>query len=83
MKDVSSVLATGNILFESDGNSENLNKTGKNHFPSIFNTNILFLKTDEEVGNVLENSPFEKDKNLHIYSFICNSGDENLFANNF
>jgi len=35
------------------------------------------------VKEILENSPFEKDVNLHIYSFICNSGDENLLMQEF
>ena len=38
MKDVSSVLATGNILFESDEAPENLKQKLEKHFPSIFIT---------------------------------------------
>ena len=84
MKDVSSVLATGNILFESDRTPEilkqKLEKSLSEHF--LYEA-FLFLKTDEEVKEILENSPFEKDENLHIYSFICNSGDENLLMQEF
>lgn len=84
MKDVSSVLATGNILFESDETPENLKQELEKSLSEHFRYEaFLFLKTDEEVKEILENSPFEKDENLHIYSFICNSGDENLLMQEF
>ena len=84
MKDVSSVLATGNILFESDEAPENLKQKLEKSLSEHFHYEaFLFLKTDEEVKGILENSPFEKDENLHIYSFICNSGDENLLMQEF
>ena len=84
MKDVSSVLATGNILFESDEAPENLKQKLEKALSVHFQYEaFLFLKTDEEVKRILENSPFEKDENLHIYSFICNSGDENLLMEEF
>lgn len=84
MKDVSSVLATGNILFKSDEAPEilkqKLEKSLSEHFQYQA---FLFLKNDEEVKRILENSPFVKDENLHIYSFICNAGDENLLMEEF
>jgi uncharacterized protein (DUF1697 family) len=84
MKDVSSVLATGNILFKSDEAPEilkqKLEKSLSEHFQYEA---FLFLKTDEEVKRILDNSPFEKNENLHIYSFICNAGDENLLMQEF
>ena len=84
MKDVSSVLATGNILFESDEVPENLKQKLEKSLSEHFQYEaFLFLKTDEEVKGILENSPFEKNENLHIYSFICNAGDENLLMQEF
>ena len=84
MKDVSSVLATGNILFESDEAPENLKQKLEKSLSEQFQyESFLFLKTDEEVKRILENSPYEKNENLHIYSFICNSGDENLLMQEF
>ena len=84
MKDVSSVLATGNILFKSDEVPENLKQKLEKALSEQFHYEaFLFLKTDEEVKRILENSPFEKDENLHIYSFICNSGDENILMQEF
>lgn len=84
MKDVSSVLATGNILFESDETPENLKQKLEKSLSEYFQYEaFLFLKTEEEVKEILENSHFEKYENLHIYSFICNSGDENLLMQEF
>ena len=84
MKDVSSVLATGNILFESDETPENLKQKVEKALSEHFHYEaFLFLKTDEEVKRILENSPFEKNENLNIYSFICNSGDENILMQEF
>lgn len=84
MKDVSSVLATGNILFKSDEAPEILKQKLERSLSEHFHYEaFLFLKTDEEVKQILENSPFEKDENLHIYSFICNAGDENLLMEEF
>ena len=70
MKDVSSVLATGNILFESDETPENLKqKLEKALFEHFLYEAFLFLKTDEEVKQILENSPFEKDEISRVFSF--------------
>lgn len=84
IKNVSSVLATGNILFESEDNSENLKKTLEKSLSDYFKYEaFLFIKTEEDVKQILENLPFEKTENLHIYSFICNSGDEILLLEEF
>lgn len=84
MKDVSSVLATGNILFKPNEAPEILKQKLERSLSEHFHYEaFLFLKTDEEVKQILENSPFEKDENLHIYSFICNAGDENILMEEF
>jgi hypothetical protein len=41
------------------------------------------LKTDVQVKEIFENSPFQKNENLHIYSFICENGDENILLEEF
>ena len=81
---VSSILATGNILFESEENPlelrVKLEKALSKHFDYEA---FLFLKTDAHVKEIFENSPFQKAKNLHIYSFICENGDENILLEEF
>lgn len=74
---VSSVLATGNILFLSEKNPlelrEILEKALSEHYDYEA---FLFLKTDVQVKEILENSPFQKDEDIHIYTFICEKGNE-------
>ena len=84
VKNVSSVLATGNILFESEENPlelrVKLEKALSKHFDYEA---FLFLKTDVQVKDIFENSPFQKAENLHIYSFVCENGDENNLLEEF
>ncbi len=84
MKNVSSVLATGNILFESEKTPENLKEILEKSLSVRFGYEaFLFIKTSEEVNKILENLPFEKAENLHIYSFICEKGEENVLLEEF
>ena len=81
---VSSVLATGNILFESEENPLELRKMLEKALSEHFDYEaFLFLKTDVQVKDIFENSPFQKAENLHIYSFICENGDENILLEEF
>lgn len=77
LKNVSSVLATGNILFESALNEEKLHAILKKSMSEYFNYDAnLFLKTKKEIENILNNNPFDKNVENHIYSFICENGIE-------
>lgn len=81
---VSSVLATGNILFESEENPLELRKILEKALSEHFDYEaFLFLKTDAHVKEIFENSPFQKAENLHIYSFICENGDESILLKEF
>ena len=81
---VSSVLATGNILFESEENPLKLRKMLEKALSEHFDYEaFLFLKTYVQVKDIFENSPFQKAENLHIYSFICENGDENILLEEF
>ena len=54
MKDVSSVLATGNILFESDETPENLKQKLEKSLSEHFQYEaFFFFFTDEEVKQIL------------------------------
>lgn len=84
MKNVSSVLATGNILFESEKTPEYLKEILEKSLSERFDYEaFIFIKTSEEVNKILENSPFEKSEDLHIYSFICENGNENILLEEF
>ena len=84
MKNVISVLASGNIIFSSEKNVEELKplleKAMSNHFDYEA---FLFVKSQVEVTECLENNPFQKDESLHIYAFVCNSDFENTLMKEF
>lgn len=71
MKDVSSVLASGNILFSSDKNVSELKQILEKAMSKYFNYEaFLFIKTEKEINVIFENSPFEKTQDFHTYIFI-------------
>lgn len=71
MHEVSSVLATGNILFSSDNDSSELKWILERALLRHFNYEaFLFLKTKEEVNEILNKNPFTKSDDLHIYAFV-------------
>ena len=54
MKDVSTVLATGNVLFSSDLMSSELKSTLEKALSEYFNYDaFLFLKTKEEIAEII------------------------------
>ena len=84
MQEVSSVLATGNILFSSAENisdlKQNLEKVLSEHFKYEA---FLFLKTENEVAEIFKNNPFPKALNLHFYAFVGNAGIEQKLLDEF
>lgn len=80
MQNVISVLATGNIIFESDKEKNELKnileKAMSDHF---FYEAFLFLKTNSEVEKIYTDCPFQKKDDSHIYVFVGSDGiDETL-----
>lgn len=84
MKDVSSILASGNIVFSSDKNVEELKtileKAMSDHFSYEA---FLFVKTQEEIEVFWNSIPFEKNESLHIYSFVGIPGVEKVLMEEF
>ncbi len=81
---VSSILATGNILFESEENPLKLRKMLEKALSEYFDYEaFLFLKTDVQVKDIFENSPFQKAEKLHIYNYIWENEDENIWIEKF
>lgn len=76
MEDVGSVLATGNILFTSDKNRDELKAILEKELSEYFNYEaFLFLKTEKEIVEIFEQNPFTPEDDSHIYVFI---GLENM-----
>jgi len=80
MHEVSSVLASGNIIFSSDQKADDLKKILEKAMSGHFSYEaFLFVKSQEEIQNALDNHPFEKNEALHSYIFTGNKGiDETL-----
>ena len=82
--DVSSVLASGNIVFSSDKNAAELKlileKAMSDHFSYEA---FLFVKSLEETDAFWNGRPFEKNDELHLYAFVGNPGVENILMEEF
>ena len=84
MKQVSSVLATGNILFFSDKNLIELKIILEKAMSNYFNYEaFLFIKTENELVEILNKNPFEKSKVSHIYVFVGIENIEDLLLEEF
>ncbi|SHK01056.1 Uncharacterized conserved protein, DUF1697 family [Epilithonimonas mollis] len=76
MNNVSSVLASGNILFQSDKNSAELKNILEKAMSQYFNYEaFLFIRTEKEIDVIFKNDPFPVIDNYHNYVFI---GSENI-----
>ena len=77
MYEVSTVLATGNILFSSDLKVSQLKIILEKSLSDYFNYEaFLFLKTEKEVREIAENNPFQNSAESHIYAFVGLNGIE-------
>ena len=84
MLEVSSVLATGNILFSSDLKSSDLKSILEKALSEYFNYDaILFLKTEKEIAGIIEKNPFQKSEDFHIYVFAGSENIENILLEEF
>ncbi|PJR03340.1 DUF1697 domain-containing protein [Avrilella dinanensis] len=84
MKDVSFVLASGNILFLSDKNKDELKTVLEKAMSEHFNYEaFLFLKDKNEIEIICKNNPFEAHSEFHIYGFVGISGIEKTLMTEF
>ncbi|HMR83153.1 MAG TPA: DUF1697 domain-containing protein [Niabella sp.] len=84
MKNASSVLASGNILFSSGKNKKELKKLLEKAMSEHFGYEaFLFIKDKNEVESIFSNNPFEADPGFHIYSFAGVEGIEKTLMEAF
>ncbi|WP_106917488.1 DUF1697 domain-containing protein [Chryseobacterium aurantiacum] len=84
MKEVSSILASGNIVFSSDKNVDDLKKILEKAMSEYFSYEaFLFVKSQQETEAFWNSIPFEKNENLHIYAFVGIPGVENTLMEEF
>ncbi|MBU4539117.1 MAG: DUF1697 domain-containing protein [Weeksellaceae bacterium] len=84
MREVSSVLASGNILFSSDKKVSELKTVLEKEMSDHFSYDtFLFLKSEKEIAAIFENCPFVKAEELHIYAFVGTESVENTLLEEF
>lgn len=84
LQNVASILATGNILFETDENPEDLKLNLEKAMSSSFNYDAhLFIKTETEIQNILNENPFTIDDNFHNYVFVGTEIIGEILIDNF
>ncbi|MBS1486478.1 MAG: DUF1697 domain-containing protein [Bacteroidetes bacterium] len=84
MKSVSSILASGNILFSSAKEKNDLKKLLEKAMSAHFKYEaFLFLKDKSEVETIFEKNPFAVDADFHIYCFVGNDKIEKTLMSEF
>jgi len=84
MDHVSSVLASGNIVFSSDRSAEELKIVLEAAMSSYFSYEaFLFIKSQEETSLFWSSIPFEKHSDFHIYGFVGLHGIEEVLLDEF
>lgn len=84
MEHVSSVLASGNILFSSARSKSELKKLLEKSMSEHFNYEaFLFVKDKNEVEAVFSNNPFAANADFHIYGFTGIDGIEKTLMAEF
>lgn len=83
-KNVRSVLASGNILFESDEGRIDLKRKLEDAMADYFHYDAnLFIKNQVEIIGMLEYCPFSPDTAFHNYIFIGDKGKEDILEETF
>ena len=84
VQNVSTVLASGNILFKSDKNSGELKKILEKAMSDHFDYEaFLFIRNEEEINAILKNDPFEAIENFHNYVFLGSEKVEETLLEEF
>lgn len=84
MHDVSSVLASGNIVFSSEKKAPQLKEILEKAMSDYFSYEaFLFIRSMEETEAFWNSRPFEKNEDLHQYAFVGNPGVENILMEEF
>ena len=81
---VVSVLTSGNLIFQSDRPQNELKGLLERTLSEHYSNDIhLFIKSSDEVSAILAAVPFDEDSELHIYTFICEAGFEDILLKEF
>lgn len=84
MEEVNSILASGNIVFSSDKHAADLKIILEKAMSDYFSYEaFLFIKSQEEIEHFWSGNPFEKNEDLHIYTFVGNKEIEGILIKEF
>jgi len=84
MEKVSSILASGNILFSSVKNKDELKEQLEKAMSAHFNYEaFLFLKDKKDIETIFNQNPFAADPGFHIYGFAGIDGIEKILMAEF
>ena len=83
-KNVVIVLASGNVLIKSEKDKQTLQKELSKKLSEHYSYEIdVFLKTKEEIKDILSNNPFEVKKGYYNQVFLCESNSEKRLFHEF
>ena len=81
---VRSVLATGNILFDSSLSKSELKSKLEHAISRRYQSEeSIFIKDQIEIDAILKGVPFTTESSFHIYVFICEIGFESILLERF
>jgi uncharacterized protein (DUF1697 family) len=84
VKNVSSVLASGNILFASEKNEDALKPILEEAMSEHFSYDaFLFVKSMDEIEKIVRDNPFEANPVFHFYGFVGIEGIEEVLMAEF
>lgn len=84
MENVTSVLASGNILLQSDKSAADLKKILEKAMSDHFNYDaFLFIKNEKEINDIFKNDPFPAKENFHNYIFLGSEKVEETLLEEF
>lgn len=84
VKDVSSVLASGNIIFSSADSVESLKTKLEKELSDYFDYEaFLFIRNEAEIKAIFSGSPFSSSPEYHNYVFITTEGTEDALMQFF
>lgn len=81
---VISILASGNLVFQTDRPHNELREFLEQILSEHYNDHVhLFVKSSDDVSAMLSAVPFVEDAELHIYVFVCEQGFEQVLLDEF
>ena len=84
MKNVTSVLATGNLIFSSESEAADLKVLLEKSLSEYFDYEaFIFLRDEDQIKKTISKNPFEKSSENHIYVFVTTPGTEKILMQEF